>query len=565
MKERLEGAVADAAAFVESRPAESFQTIDPVELAEALAEVAALRAAREEGRVWTTLLAWTDGDDPAVQDVQAWVNDRLPRLDEAIRHFELAWMAVPDERAHELAADETVARDRHYLLASRRFGPYSLSPAEERALALRDAPAGSAWKTLRDRTLGGLVVVFDDGTGEREWPLAELGSVRRHPVRAVRRAGYEATTGAVDPVLPAIAHCYDSLVGDRLAVDRLRGYADPMQHSLLENEVEPAIVEGLLTAAEANAGVAHRWFRTKARLLGLERLDYFDLLAPPFDSPPVAWEDGRRMAVDVFSGLSPELGAAAEGFFTERRIDAEPRRGKPGGAFCEWASTRVPGFVCLNWHGTLPAVGVLAHELGHGVHYALASRAQTDNCLSSGLTVVEIPSTFAEFLLVEHLLSEDEQLGRTAIAATLDQAVAAVFMATALMRFEQRAYALRSDGQALNAERLSDLCGEAVAGVWGDAATDELGVSRRFWALFPHFVHERFYMHSYVSAFLLAAALLTRAREPGFAAQYERFLAAGGSATPEELFAILSIDLGDPDVWNDGFAVLDSWIDRLQA
>src|SRR5262249_40931803 len=267
--------------------------------------------------------------------------------------------------------------------------------------------------------------------------------------------------------------------------------------------------------------------------------------------------------VDTFAGLSPNLGDVADAFFREQRVDAEPRRGKPHGAFCVWPSTRVPGFIFLNWQGELRDLLALAHELGHGTHYGLSSEAQSDNSFSPGLTVAEIPSTFAELLLVEHVLAADEELGRALLAAELDQAVVVAFMASAFARFEQRAYALRSDGQALNPERLCDLAASTTATVWGDAVTDELGSGRIFWASLPHFVHERFYTYAYTFAFLLAAGLVSRAREDGFAERYERFLAAGGSASPEELMDLLEVDLRDPEIWNDGFAVLEGWLDRI--
>src|SRR5205807_1580175 len=149
------------------------------------------------------------------------------------------------------------------------------------------------------------------------------------------------------------------------------------------------------------------------------------------------------------------------------------------------------------------------------------------------------------------------------LARTLDQGVLVSFSAAAFARYEQRAYALRAEGQALNAERLGELSEAALAPVRGDAVTDELGADRLIWASLPHFVHERFYMYAYTFAFLLAAGLLARSREPGFPERYERFLRAGGSASPEELMAILDVDLNDPEIWNDGFAVLDGWIDRL--
>jgi oligoendopeptidase F len=179
MQERLEAAVADAAAIVERWPADALETIAPTGLQELLRELAEIRAAVYEGRDWGFMLSKTDSENPAVLDVRAWVGNWLPRLEEAIRHFELGWMALSDERARSLAEDEAVARDRHYLLGVRRFRRFTLSPAVERALSARDASASTAWQTLRDRTLGPLSSRFDDGTGEREWPLSELESTRR--------------------------------------------------------------------------------------------------------------------------------------------------------------------------------------------------------------------------------------------------------------------------------------------------------------------------------------------------------------------------------------------------
>jgi oligoendopeptidase F len=360
-----------------------------------------------------------------------------------------------------------------------------------------------------------------------------------------------------------LAHCYDSLVADRLAVDRLRGRDDPIEQTNLENQLDGGVVEGMLTASEGHVEIAHRWFRRKAVLLGLEQLDAVDLQVAAEEELLLPWDVARRLVVDMFGGVTPALGSEAERFFSEKRIDAEPRRGKPNEAFNLWPSTRVPGFVYLNWTGRLRDLVILAHELGHGTNYALIAQAQTDNSLRQGVAVAEVPSTFAELLLVEHLLSTDENLGRALLARELDSAVRAAYMAAAFARFEQSAYALRAQGQALNAERLNALSEAAVARVWGDAVTDEFGCGRLYWASMPHFVHERFYTYAYTFAFLLAAGLLARSREPGFAQRYESFLAAGGSASPEEKLAAVGIDLGDPEIWNDGFTVLEGFLERV--
>ena len=129
MKERLEAAVAEAAAFVERWSAKSLATIEPTSLRALLRELADIRAARNEARQWAFMLTKTDSENPAVLDIRAWVDNRLPRLEDAIRHFELAWMALPDDRARSLAGNEAVVRDRHFLLSVRRFRPFMLSPA----------------------------------------------------------------------------------------------------------------------------------------------------------------------------------------------------------------------------------------------------------------------------------------------------------------------------------------------------------------------------------------------------------------------------------------------------
>ena len=506
MKERLESAVSDADSFVDRWPVEVLAVIEPAELAQLLESLAELRAASNECKWWAFMLASTDGDDPSVLDLQAWADSRLPLVTEAIRHFELAWGALPDERAEALAHHRAVEHDRHYLLSLRRFTPYLLSPQEERVLAAREATANTAWQSLHGRTLSSLTTRFDDGSGEREWSLSELELTRRsHAARDVRRRATETVQGLLEPVLPLAAQCYDALVADRLAVDGLRGHTDPMGQRNLENEIDGSVVEALLAATEARYELGHRWLRAKARILGLDRLDSIDLFVSAFDVPRISWEEGRRTALDVFGSLTPGLREHAAAFFTENRIDAEPRRGKLSGAYCEGPSTRVPGFVFLNWSGSLLDLDFLTHELGHGTHFALATRAQSDHSFMPGLTIAEVPSTFAELRLMEQLLAADEHLGRAALAMTLDAVVVAVFVQAAFARYEQRAYSLRAGGQTLTPDRLSDLFDAELAKVWGDAMTDELGSRRTTWAAVPHFIYERFYTYAYVFAFLVAA------------------------------------------------------------
>ena len=566
MKERLETAVAAAQSFRDRWPINAIMAIEPPALAELLHELAELRAARMEGERWVFMLEMTDAEKTAVRDLRAWIDARLPRFEEALRHFELAWVDIREDRAELLSASHELAHERHYLLSLRRFRPFLLSQAEESVLAVREATASTAWKSFYSRTLSTSTARFDDGEGARDWGLSELEAASMsNPDRDVRRRATEVVEQLLASVLPVLAQCYDSLVTDHLAIDAVRGHTDPMERRNLENEIDARVVEQLLAACEAHHGLAQRWFRVKARLLGLERLDTIDFFAPALHAPVIGWDEGRRLAVDVFANLSPTLHGHAEAFFADRRIDAEPRVGKRFGGFCTWPSTRSTGFLYLNWSGSLLDLVMLTHELGHGTHFALAARTQSDNSFTPGLTVAEIPSTFAHLRLVEDQLEADTELSRPLLAKVLDTAILYVFVRGALTRYEQQAYALRARGDALTPERLSDLCDAELTKLWGDTMTDTLGVRRTMWAPMPHMVHARFYLYAYAFAFLLAAGLLADSRQPDFAARYEHFLAAGGSASPDELLAILGVDLTATTIWDDGFAVIERWIDLLAA
>jgi oligoendopeptidase F len=428
MKERLEIAAGAADSFAARWPTAAIHTIESAELGKVVRELADLRATREEGRWWAFLLARTDGENPHVLDVQAWVDARLPRLDAAISHFELGWLGVSDERAAEIVLDEAVVHERHYLLSLRRFRPFLLSAAEERALRVREPSASTAWASLRGRVLGGLTATFDDGTGVRTWSLSEIQGLRAHSDRELRRSAWETMRQLLDPVLPLIASCYDAVVADRLAVDALRGHIDSMEPTNLANELGAEVVDSVLTVTEAHFQLGQRWFAMKSRLLGVEQLDTIDLLAPAFEPKPISWNDARQITVDVLAGIAPTLGAEVERFFTERRIDAEPRRGKPYGAMCVSPSTRVPGFIVVNWSGTLFDLVMLTHELGHGTHFALAGQQQSDNSFKPGIALSEVPSTFAQLRLVERIVAAREELALPMLARTLDSVVGAVFI-----------------------------------------------------------------------------------------------------------------------------------------
>jgi oligoendopeptidase F len=213
-------------------------------------------------------------------------------------------------------------------------------------------------------------------------------------------------------------------------------------------------------------------------------------------------------------------------------------------------------------------VMTLAHELGHGMHFTLASEEQTALSAGTGLALAEVPSTFAELLAFDHLMAAetDPETRRALVSERVEGSFATVFRQTVLTRYEQRAYAMRDEGSTLTPERLSDIWFEENRKYYGES----LLLPERYrlgWSYIPHFISTRFYTYAYVFAHLATLALYARYRERGdaFVGDYLGFLAAGGSMAPGELLGSLGVDLDDPGVWEPGLAEMERMVEVAEG
>jgi oligoendopeptidase F len=198
----------------------------------------------------------------------------------------------------------------------------------------------------------------------------------------------------------------------------------------------------------------------------------------------------------------------------------------------------------------------------------MLSQTQSQTSWEPGLALMEVPSTFAELLLVDHLTEAGvaDDLNLAVNAAVLDEALGAVYRQTVFVRYEQRAYALRAEGVVLTPDRLGEIMSEEFEKLHGDSVVADLDDPTWTWARIPHFIDTRFYTYAYVFAFLVAFAVHARMRElPDFSERYLRFLAFGGSASPAEQLAELEIDLSDPGIWSAAFAELERRVQAMEA
>ncbi len=354
-------------------------------------------------------------------------------------------------------------------------------------------------------------------------------------------------------------------MADKATDDRLRRYPSWLAARNLSNEASDESVAALIEAVRARYELPRRWYRLKAKLLGIEHLaDYDRMAAVTEDEVSYSYADARELVLDCYSSFSPKLGEVAKGFFDGHYIDAPVRPAKRGGAFCASAVPSVHPYVMLNYTSRRRDVLTLAHELGHGVHFALAAKQGVFH-QGTPLTLAETASVFGETIVFGRLLEEDSSpSSRLALLAeNIEGALATVFRQVAMNRFEELVHTARREQGELSVERFGELWAESQEEMFGDSVEITEGY-RSWWSYIPHFIGSPGYVYAYAYGQLLALSVYQRYEQQGddLVPRYLELLAAGGSRSPQELGQIVGIDLADPGFWDAGLDLVER---QLQA
>ena len=558
----VEEAKALAGGFAESRRG-SLADMGASALATAMRELEEIYDRLGRAGSYASLAYSVDTQDPERGALLQKLREGGAEIETSLLFFDLEWNLLPDDRVEQLLGSGELEFCAHHLRTLRRYRPHQLSEPEERVLTEADVTGRSAFARLFTEQTSAVTVDLPDA-GDPV-PLMEALSRLQDPDRERRKQAAGSVTEALQPGLRTRAFVFNTLLADKATKDRLRSYPHWLAARNLSNEAGDESVQALIDAVVGHYELARRWYRLKAKLLGLDRLAYYDRMAPVADTERrVPYADARELVLDCYRCFSDELGAVASEFFEGSYIDAPAKRGKRGGAFCAYAVPSAHPYVMLNYTSRPGDVLTMAHELGHGVHAALA-RPKGLFEFTTPLTVAETASIFGETIVLERLLEEapDAAARLSLLAESLDGAVAAIFRQVAMNRFEHRIHTERRGSGELSVD--------AFASAWLETQSDMLGDSVEpsedygsWWSYVPHFVDSPGYVYAYAYGNLLALSVYRRFEQTGedFVDSYLDLLRAGGSMPPEQLGQIVGVDLTDPHFWSAG---LDLVARRLGA
>ena len=506
--------------------------------------------------------------DAARAKFMADCQDRITDMTTPLVFFSLEFNRIEDARYDEVfAASPEIARYRPVFDRMRAMKPHQLSDELERFLHDQSTVGAAAWNRLFDETLAGLTFA-PEGVSEPLNLEATL-NLLSEPERDRREAGARALAEVFGKHLKTFARVHNTLAKEKEIEDRWRKMPTAQYARHLSNHVEPEVVEALRNAVvAAYPKLSHRYYRLKAKWMGLDKLQVWDRNAPlPIEEKKiVGWDEARKTVMDAYAGFAPEMAALAEPFFDRGWIDAGVKPGKAPGAFAHPTVTEVHPYVMLNYLGKPRDVMTLAHELGHGVHQVLAA-PQGEMLSSTPLTVAETASVFGEMLTFRKLLAQARTASerKVLLAGKVEDMINTVVRQIAFYDFECKLHAARREGE---------LTPEDIGALWMSVQGESLGDAfefmdgyETFWAYIPHFVHSPFYVYAYAFGDGRVNALYAVYEEglPDFQARYFDMLKAGGSKHHKELLAPFGLDATDPKFWDKGLSMIAGMIDELEA
>ncbi len=533
------------------------------ELSEAIGERERIESILTRAIYYAHLWFATDMADAPRGALVARLTEAGAALDTQLLFFGLEIADLEDEAAEALLAADELEHWRHWLRSVRKFRPYLLTEPEEKIFTEKSVSGVSAWARLYEELLGALRVQLDGAEISFEEAMAKLHSGDRDE----RRRASEAVTEALAPGLRTRTFIFNTIVLDKSIDDRLRGYESWISARNLRNDTTDEAVQALVDAAVARFDVVRRYYRLKAKLIGLDRLTFYDRFAPIAEDPGKAsWGEAREIVLGAYTDFSVETGEIVERFFRDNWIDAPVRENKRTGAFCATSVPDVHPYVLMNFTGDRRSILTLAHELGHGLHGALALPLGLFNA-DTPLTTAETASVFGEALTFKRLLAlEDDPRRRlNLLAGRIDDSIATVFRQIAMNRFEDVVHTERREQGELSTERLEELWLETQRRMFGDSVDiDGYGT---WWSYIPHFMGTPGYVYAYAYGFLFALAIFRRYELEGDAMvePYLELLRAGGSKPPEELARMVGLDLTDPGIWESGIDALAAELDEAEA
>lgn len=479
--------------------------------------------------------------------------------------FTIEFNQLSQEKIDEWLTNDKVAFYEKWIKRVRKFKDYELSEPEEELLVEKSLTSGDAWVRLYEETSSRLVYTVD-GKKYNDAEISKLMLDKNPEIR--EKAGKE-----LNRVLKENSHLftfiYNMVMKDKSVEDNKRGFESPVSSRNMSEDVKDETVEILAKTVKSRyKDIAHRFYKLKAKWLGVEKINYWDRNAPlPFSNDiNYTWEEAVDIVLTAYKEFSPKLYDIAKDFFENNWIDVPPRDGKRSGAFCSSPVNQWHPYLMLNFVGKQNDVLTLAHELGHGCHHQLRTNNGELN-EHSRMTSEEVASVFGEMMVFQSMLKkiDDDKAKLCLIASKVGDMINTAIRQIAFHFFETRAHEERKNGE-VSEERLCQIWLEEMRESLGESVVVDEN-SKHIWSMVGHFFFLPFYVYAYSFADCFVNSLYKvncSGEVDDFADKYLYMLSRTALDDYNEILAPFGLNPDGEDFWDYGLSLISSYIDELE-
>ena len=488
------------------------------------------------------------------------MTNRLAQVHNKLEFFENSLGDIDASRQKSLLKDKTFLKFHVQLKRIFDGAKHKLSVQEEKIMNLKSLPAYDMWIDGNERMLNMRSVMWEG----KKIALAEaMNRIQNIPKADLRRKLNALVAVELKVVAPFSEAEINAIVTNKKINDELRHYGSPYENTVNNYHNDPKVVETLVHTVTESFPIAHKFYKLKAKLLGVKRLSYCDRGAKIGKiSAKFSFQESLEFLKKTFGEIDPKYSQILQSFVDNGQIDAFPRIGKTGGAYC-WGHYTMPTYVLLNHVDELYSLSTFAHEMGHAFHTQF-SKVQGPIYCHYSTTMAETASTLFEAIAFEAVfdkLSDKEKV--IALQEKINDEISTIIRQIACFNFEKDIHeTIRKEG-FVAAEKLAEMHNKNMSAYLGpifDMKIDD-GYGFVKWSHIRRF----FYVYSYAYGMLVSKALLRRYREDkSFWKNIEHFLSAGGKDSPENILKEIGIDVSKPDFWKEGLKEIEDDVAKLE-
>ncbi|MBM0755440.1 oligoendopeptidase F [Staphylococcus epidermidis] len=510
-----------------------------------------------------------DTSNEEAQKVNAKLNTTSGKLAGLLSFVDSEILELPDEIISELRSQTKYP---HFIKQLQDRKPYQLSADVEKVLATLTPTLRSPFElygTTKSLDINfesfdyeGVTYPLDYATFENEY--------EDHPSPEFRRKSFRAFSDALRQYQHTTAATYNMQVQQEKIEANLRGYDSVIDYLLQDQEVTKDMFDRQIDVIMSDlAPVMQKYAKIIQRVHNLDKMRFEDLkisIDPNFE-PEISIEESKKYIYGALKVLGDDYVKMLESAYDYRWIDFAQNKGKDTGAYC--ASPYIThSYVFISWTGKMAETFVLAHELGHAGHFALAQNHQNLLESEASMYFVEAPSTMNEMLMANYLFnsSNNSRFKRWVIGSILSRTYYHN-MVTHLLEaaYQREVYSRVDNGESLTAPLLNEIMLNTYKAFFGDTVEMTDGVELT-WMRQPHY-YMGLYSYTYSAGLTIGTVVSQCIKKEGQPAvdRWLKTLQAGGSQSPIELAQIAGVDITTDAPLKETINYISNLVDELEV